>query len=417
MELKLVLLIFFGVSAVLIILTRKNPVKSLFWFGVLSLFVRELSMPIIDSINLGFFIFTILVVLVPSILFSKENFKEWRPWFLVLLIGSVNTLLFGQSNEYFIDQDVIFKAFDWSSKFLVVVFIASSIIHFVKTKEDLNKLLNLFLLSCFIFSFTAVIAYFGFYDGLVIYGAGSLNDGFIQDLSRDIIHSEIYGIGSSNLVFGVSSIGVLFLPYLDWKVWKKYLFLLLIAFSVIISLKRVAILSLVFSLLYFFIIEKKKGNHLWLLVIPLIILLMGTSYYDLIFKRFFGAYGSLTQIAVTDNSSEIRIDRLNLAWETFLKNPLIGQGAGYLTFIHNGFLEVLGNLGLLGLVFFKPIVKPLKNIKNYFYNPWAIALIILMITLITFEAAINRTEIMYFLGLLYGGFLVSTKLITNKNNE
>lgn len=414
MELKLVLLIVFGVSAVFIILTRKNPLKSLFWFGVFSLFVRKLSMPIIDSINLGFFIFTILVVLVPSILFSKENFKEWRLWFLALLIGFINTLLFGQSSEYFSGQDDFFKAFDWCSKFLVVVFIASSITHFVKTKEDLNKLLNLFLLSCFIFSFAATIAYFGFYDGLVIYGVGSLNDGFIQDTSKDIIHSEIYGIGSSNLVFGVSSLSVLFLPYLDWKVWKKYLFLLLIAFSVIITLKRVAILSLVFSLLYFFIIEKKKGNHLWVLVIPLIILSMGTTYYDLISKRFFGAYGSLTQIAETDNSSEIRIDRLNLAWESFLKNPLIGQGAGYLTFIHNGFLEILGNLGLLGLVLFKPVVRPLKNIKNYFYNPWAIAIIIFMITLVTFEASINRAEIMYFLGLLYGGFLVSIKLRINK---
>ena len=111
MELKLVLLIFFGVSAVFIILTRKNPLKSLFWFGVFSLFVRKLSIPIIDSINLGFFIFTILVVLVPSILFSKENFKEWRLWFLVLLIGFVNTLLFGQSKEYFIDHHK-FKIFE-----------------------------------------------------------------------------------------------------------------------------------------------------------------------------------------------------------------------------------------------------------------------------------------------------------------
>ena len=417
MELKLVLLIVFGVSGVFIILTRKNPLKSLFWFGVFSLFIRLLSMPIIDSINLGFFNFTILVVLVPSILFSKENFKEWRLWFLALLIGFINTLLFGQSKEYFSGQDDFFKAFDWCSKFLVVVFIASSITHFVKTKEDLNKLLNLFLLSCFIFSFTATISYFGFFDGIVIYGAGSLNNGFTQDLSRDIIHSEIYGISSSNLVFGVSSLGILFLPYLNWKVWKKYLFLLLIAFSVIISLKRLCIISLVFSLLYFVIIENKKGNRLWVLVMPLIILSMGTSYYDLIFKRFYGVYSSFYQIGVSDYSSEIRIDRLNFAWKTFLKNPLIGQGAGYLTFIHNGFLEVLGNLGLLGLVFFKPIIKPLKNIKNYFYNPWAIALIILMITLVTFEASINRVEIMYFLGLLYGGFLVSIKLRINKNNE
>ena len=124
--------------------------------------------------------------------------------------------------------------------------------------------------------------------------------------------------------------------------------------------------------------------------------------------------GSLSDTGMSDSSSVIRLSRFNMAWESFLNNPLIGQGAGYLIFIHNGFLEILANLGIMGLVLFKPLIKPLKNIKTSFYNPWAIALILIMITLVTLEAAINRVEIMYFVGLLYGGFLANKSINKSK---
>ena len=37
-------------------------------------------------------------------------------------------------------------------------------------------------------------------------------------------------------------------------------------------------------------------------------------------------------------------------------------------------------------------------------------IIILMLSLVLLEAAINRVEIMYFVGLLYGGFLASKNI-------
>jgi hypothetical protein len=410
MQVKLLLSLISLLGLIVVILSRKYPLKSLFWFGIFLLWIRQISFPIIETLNLSFLIFTILVLINPSILLSKINFKEWRIWYLVLLIGVLNALIFGIQKDFFVGTNILSKSFDWSVKFFVIIFVSSCITHYVKTKKELNRLLNLFLWSCFIFSFTSVIAYFGFYDGVVIYGSGSLTDGFIQDLNRDNIYSEIYGISSSNLVFGVSSLGIVFIPYLNWEAWKKYLFFILLVFAVIISLKRLAIISLILSLFYFLIIEKKKGNNIWILVIPILVFSVGTNYYDLIYKRFFSALSSINTSEVIDSSSNTRLDRYNLAWQSFLDAPLFGQGAGYLIYIHNGFLEILANLGLTGLVLFKPIIKPLMKIKRSFNNPWAIAIIILMLSLVLLEAAINRVEIMYFVGLLYGGFLASKNI-------
>lgn len=415
MNTKLLILFFGFIIFLVFFISRKQPFKFLFWVGASCVFVRRLGIPYIDEINISYTIFTLLILLNPYILLNKKQFKEWRYWYLVLLLGIINSLIFGQNKDFFINQDILTRAFDWSTKFLVIIFISSSITYYVKTEKDLKKLMNLFLLSCFIFSFTATIAYFGFYDGVVIYGPGSLND--VQDFSRDIIYSVVYGISPSNLVFGVSAIAIVFIPYLNWKKWQKHLFLAIIVFSIIISLKRLAIITLILALIYYVLIEKKKGSNIWLLIIALIFLSVGTSYYDLVYKRFFGAVNSLTDTGIADSSSDVRISRYNLAWDLFSNNPFIGQGAGYVVFIHNGFLEILANLGIVGLVLFKPLIKPLKNIKTSFYNPWAIALILIMITLVALEAAINRVEIMYFIGLLYGGFLVSTKLRINTNNE
>ena len=410
MSVKIIILTIILIPGLIFTLSQKKPLNFLFWLGVALMFVRRLGVPVIDEINISFTIFTLIIFLKPSILFNKTNFEEWRLWYLVLIIGVINAIIFKQNSEWFIGVDIFSKSFDWIVKFLVVIFVASAVTYFVKTKEDLTKLMHLFLWSCFVFSFTAAIAYFGFYDGIVIYGPGSLTEGFSQDLSRDIIYSEIYGISPSNLVFGVSALAVVFIPYLKWKAWQKYMLLVLVIFAVIISLKRLAIICIVLTVLYYLIIEKKKGNNIWILAIPLIISLIGSSYYDLILKRFLGISNSLNQVGFSDSSSDIRLGRFEYSLEIFLKNPIFGQGAGYVSFIHNGFLEILANLGFMGLVLFKPLTKPLKKIRLNFYNPWAVSLIILMFTLVFLEAAINRVEIMYFVGLLYGGFLASKNI-------
>ncbi|MDA9201823.1 O-antigen ligase family protein [Flavobacteriaceae bacterium] len=412
MSTKFLIILISGLIGLIFVLNKKKPLKVIFWFSIGFMFIRPLSFG--DYVfNLSLFLTVIVLFLNPKIIFSPNSFKEWRLWYLVLLIGFINAITFQQSSLWFIGQDVLSKSFDWVLKFLVVIFVASAVTYFVKTKEDLNKLMYLFLLNCFIFSFTSTIAYFGFYDGIIIYGADSLR--IFQDLNNDIIYSEIYGISYSNLVLFVSSCGIVFLPYLKWKAWKKYLLMLLIIFSVIISLKRSAFIILILSILYYLIIERKKGNNIWILFVPIIIILIGTTYFDLIYKRFSGALNSIKGTGAVDSSTNIRLSRINLALQTFLDAPIFGKGAGYLSFVHNGFFEILANLGLTGLILFKPLIRPLKKLKSSFYNPWAISLILLMLTLVSFEAAINRVEIMYFVGLLYGGYMVSKKL--NKSHS
>ena len=407
MNTKLSILFIGFIILLVLFISRKQSLKFLFWVGISLVFVRVLAVPVINQVNISYTIFTILILLNPYILLNKKSFKEWRLWYLVLLLGILNSFVVDQSNYFFV-EDVFTRAFDWSSKFLVIIFVSSSITYFVKTEKDLKKLMYLFLTSCFIFSFTAIIAYFGFYDSVIIYGKGSLNE--IQDYSRDVVYSEIYGISSSNLVFSVSAAAIVFIPYLNLKKWIKYFFLAILICSVIITLKRLAIITLILALIYYLLIEKKRGNNIWFIVIPILFLFVGTTYYDLIYKRFFNALDIVNGSSILDNSTAVRIRRYDFAWQIFLNNPLIGNGAGYLVFVHNGFLEILGNLGLLGLVLFQPLIKPLRGLKTSFYNPWAIAIILIMITLVALEAAINRVEIMYFIGLLYGGFLANKSI-------
>ncbi|MDG1314065.1 MAG: O-antigen ligase family protein [Flavobacteriaceae bacterium] len=398
------LIIFLG-----LMITRKYPFRFLFWIGVSLVFVRPLILPFVGEINISYVIFTVLVLLNPLILFGKNQLKEWRLWYIVLLFGIMNAVLFGQSKEYFRDRDVFTAAFDWSTKFLIVILISSGITYFVKTEKDLKKLMYLFLMSCAIFSFTATMSYFGFYDGIIIFGNEVKQDVSSANSSNLMIYSKIYGISASNLVFGLCPTAILFLSQTNWRKWQKYIFISLIVFAVMISLKRLALIGLILSLIGYVNIESKRYRMVWLLPIIIMFLLSSTSFFDLFVSRFFdSSYSAKSSFLIKD--SETRLARYNLAWESFAKSPLIGQGSGYLTYVHNGFLEMLGNLGIVGLVLFKPLVRPLKNIKTSLHNPWALALIITMLTIISLEAGINRVEIMYFIGLLYGGFLVSKKI-------
>ncbi|WP_288955307.1 O-antigen ligase family protein [uncultured Polaribacter sp.] len=316
-------------------------------------------------------------------------------------------------------NEIIQRSLLWIQNFAVVFIIGILISAFVKTKADLIKLEKIFLWNCFLFSITAIMAFLGFYDGVIIFGPGSFTGNTIQDYSRDIIFSEIYGISYSNLVFGVTTLSIVFLPTLKWSYLKKNIYLALIIFAVIISLKRLAIVSLIVVLLYYLIREKQKGRNTWLLVIPFLIFILGTTYYDLILKRFDGVLSSIDGTGVRDSSSDIRLDRIYLAIDAFAEQPLIGKGAGFLGYVHNGLFEVLGNLGLLGLLLFRPFFKLIfkKKFSFFFHNPWAISVFVFMFTLLLFESAVNRIEIMYFLGLLSGGAIAYNRLFSEHESK
>jgi len=413
MGMKIYFTLFLAVAGLLVLLTRKRPKEFLFWSAMYLLFVRSIGLPGVGTINTSYILLTILFFIDFTNLLNRKNVKQWSLYLLVLVIGFITMLLNSESNSLLTANDLLLDSWLWIKKFLVVILLSITITQYVKTERDIEKLKNAFLWCSFVFSFTATIAYFGFYDGIVIYGAGSLTDGVIQDQSLETIYSEVYGISYSNLVFGITAISIVFLPSINWGKWKKMFFLLITVFAVVISLKRLAIVALALSLIYYLIVEKKNGSNKWVLLIPILLIISTTIYYQLILNRFSGALNSINNSGVTDTSSNIRLNRVDYALKAFSESPIVGKGAGFMSYIHNGFFEVLGNLGIIGLFLFRPFYKVIfKSRLNYFYkNPWSIALIIMLVTLVLLEAAINRVEMMYFLGLFFGGSIVTNKLI------
>ena len=123
----------------------------------------------------------------------------------------------------------------------------------------------------------------------------------------------------------------------------------------------------------------------------------------------FGIAGLVSGGKMTDHSTISRFDRANYAITAFLKSPIIGMGAGYVIYVHNGILEILGNCGILGLCTI--LIKFLPNFRDIINrNAWAVSMVLFVITCFSLESAINQTQIMCFLGLFMGGYHASQKI-------
>lgn len=407
MNLKLLILFVGGLLLSGYALSRKKPLETFFWIGILLFWIRSLDIYSFGVLNISLVLFTFLTIANPRILLKSSTFKEWSSYLVTLLIGFIVALL-RSDDPWFLGMPLS-RSFNWILKFLAVFVISVNIKHYVNSEGKLLNLKYAFLFSSFVFSITATLAYFGFYDGVIIYGAASFAGE--QDFSRDIVYSQIYGISPSNLCFGVSSISLVFLPEVSWKFWQKSAFILLVSFAVLISLKRLAILSWLLSTIYFLWKDGHTKRRTWIILVPLIIYIFNTDAYDLVVRRFGSVFETIYDTGTLDSSSLIRLGRNQIAIDSFLSNPIFGRGAGCLTFVHNGFLEILANLGIIGFTLFMPFLKVLNQpSKTFLDNAWAVALVIYALTLVIFEAAINRVEIMYFWGLFYGGYLVNKSI-------
>ena len=85
------------------------------------------------------------------------------------------------------------------------------------------------------------------------------------------------------------------------------------------------------------------------------------------------------------------------------------MGAGYVTYVHNGFFEVLGNCGVIGICTL--LLKYIPRVDDiYRGNPYAIATILYVMTCFSLESAINHAQTIYFLGLFLGGYYASKEI-------
>jgi O-antigen ligase len=284
---------------------------------------------------------------------------------------------------------------------------------YIKSEMDLDRLSSIFIIISFIIAFTGIMAYYGFADGVVILANNSSDS-----IDGDSVFSRTYGIAYNNSVLGFAPISLIFLSGKKWpKVYKVIIFISIII-AVLISLKRLAYLSLVFSVLYIIYRERKKIMLFPFLVASLVII-SGIYYYgNLMIARF----QNLKDVFLGEESPDLnRTSRMENAFHAIGQHPILGSGSGYITFIHNGYLEMVGNLGLLALIILIPwLGGPIKSLftkTDLRQKDWAMGCLIYLLTVFLFEAAINRLDLMWIFALLYGGFMRSMKIYSLKKYE
>lgn len=354
--------------------------------------MREMSVPVVGSITPS----TIMIIAILTGSFSKfGGYLNRQAAYIIVLMFAV---LLGLLTTNF----AFARVTEWALLVSSVVVISSQCQYFIQTEEELRNLTKCIVAVCFIFSFTTIMAYHGFADGTVIYSG-------VDASNVDNYHaSRIYGITFSNLVQIISVITICLLPSLKIKKkWMEYLIIIVFVYAALITLKRMTFIAMIFALLYYLRRQVEIKNFKVILIVTTLCVVMIYMWWEPLMYRF-GIAGFGTG-EITDHSTQSRFDRIGYAIDAFKKSPILGMGAGYVTYIHNGFFEILGNCGIIGIaiLFFKFIPKVSDMYRG---NPYAVATILYVVTCFSLESAINHAQTIYFLGFFLGGYYVSKEV-------
>lgn len=395
MVLKILLVI--GLFLLYFVMQARGKEREYFYLTIIMLVMREMSVPVVSSITPS----TIMIIAILMGSFSKiGGYLNKHAAYIIVLMFSI---LIGLLTTNFAFERVT----EWALLVSSVVVISAQCQYFIQTEEELRNLTKCIVAVCFIFSFTTIMAYHGFADGTVIYSG-------VDASNADNYHaSRIYGITFSNLVQIFSVITICLLPSLRIKKkWVEYLIIVVFVYAALITLKRMTFIAMVFAILYYLRRQVEIRNFKVALIVAALCVLMVYMWWEPLMYRF-GIAGFGTG-EITDHSTQTRFDRIGYAIDAFKQSPILGMGAGYVTYVHNGFFEMLGNCGVVGicLLFLKYIPK-LGDI--YRGNPYAVATILFVVTCFTLESAINHAQTIYFLGLFLGGYYAS-KDIESLNN-
>lgn len=387
MLLKLLFVI--GLFLLYFVMRDKGKEKEYFYLTIIMFVMREMNMPIFGSITPS----TVMIFAIFIGSFSKISIYLRRHGMYII------TLLFAVTIGLLNTNFNFARVAEWALLLSSIVVISSICQYYIQTEEDLRTLTKCIVVVCFIFSITTIMAYYGMADGTVIYSG-------VDPSNTDNYHaSRIYGITFSNLVQAISVISICLLPTLNSK--KKgveYLLIIVFVYAALITLKRMTFIAMVIALLYYLRRQVEIRNFKVVLIVTALCVTFIYLWWEPLIYRF-GIAGFGTGV-VTDHSTQTRIDRIDYAIDAFKQSPILGMGAGYVIYIHNGFFEILANCGIIGIctVFLK-LIPRFKDILQK--NSYAISSFIYLITCVSLEAAISKAQTIYFLGLFLGGYYAS----------
>lgn len=367
--------------------------KYYFLTAVFMTFVRSLDTAEFGIVTPSTVMFwTLMIVEFPRFI---SRFSSWAVYFLYLFLSLCLGMTVGSPD----------MAFDWCVPMFNVMIIGILAPIYIRTESDLDVYTKLILTVSFVYSITCILGFMGYYDGTIIMAEIDIDD----DVQ---ISSRIYGITYSNLVQTTSIITICLLTHLKMKRFFKYFLILIFIYGGLITLKRMSFIAMAMTLYYFLRNEYRKKQYLGSIAVMAVIAFLVSQWWEMFLARF----SVIGPNGITEHSAESRVDRIAIAMATFEESPLLGMGAGYIRYVHNGFMEILGNCGILGVlcIFFK-FLSPVKGLLRN--NPWSMATLIFVLTCFSLESAINQAQVMYSLGLFIGGYIISENLNINYKQD
>lgn len=212
---------------------------------------------------------------------------------------------------------------------------------------------------------------------------------FFVDSTEDV-NDEFYRLsgitGNANGTANYARIAVtasLLLIQLTAKKYQKLILwacIVFLSYTILLTASRSNFANLVFLLGGFFAVKYFSG---WKLVILLLLLFLFGNILLFFAEQFLGDYYIFDRITRNDSVSgavenESRLQLYAVAWEYFLKYPLLGIGLNQFHLYSNGkithtdFLDILVQLGLFaGFIYASIYVKlfhRITQLKKYFQN-------------------------------------------------
>lgn len=369
-----ILLILLFLLYLLILRINKTNNLLIFYLSILCFIIRPIEVEENLIFNTSYFLF--LGLFISNLNKVYSTLKNWN-WILLIFLLSLISLLFREYNfQSFKSENIIRDALVWFNPFLIMIIISSVTRIFVKDLKTLNKSTNMFLFVIITFTVTGLLSYYGVNDGFV------LKYSILEDNLSN--YSRVFGITNGNLVYILLPTAIPF--FLDNKKHiLKVIFFISICLVIVLSNKRTAIISL-FLILSFVYIPNKRYLFVTVVIILFSLFLFEYNFNSILTNEFYRS------------GDKKRMARLMLGYNAFLEKPFFGHGMGYYGYIHNIFIEILANFGLIGIFILKPFQKALIDLKNN----WNKNILTFFLTLGLFEAGFARIQIMYFLGFFIG---------------
>ncbi len=270
---------------------------------------------------------------------------------------------------------------------------------FVRSPGTYETATRIFLLVCTLIAvgslLTAVgVTFGGFLLPTQTYGV--IVDGKVQAVSR------AEGFWGTATVAGVTVTSILLLPTLRAPLLIKLALAGIQIGSVMVSGKRLAFLSMALTCLC--LIVGSKGRHRKATGIGLALIIAVVAWVYLPSTGILERFGEAEQALSGAKDNDQRIMRFTYAITSYLKNPILGGGAGNVGYIHNGYLELLANMGLAAFVVIAALLLPVWSgfRAGGVTRVWAQVAGIYMLSPFMLEAVLNRPEHLTFFGFFLG---------------